>query len=61
MKRSSSRKEKDGLTAEEAVQLRENIAEQFPIGADTLKDENKYLLEDGIKAILSTSAATRQT
>ena len=54
-------KDQDGLTTESAVQLREDIVEQFLIGGDTMKADDKYLLEDGMEAILNTSAAARQT
>ena len=54
-------KDSDGLTAEEATQLREDIAEQFLIGGDTLKAEDRHLLENGMEALLHTSAATKQT
>ena len=52
-------KDQDGLTAEEACQLREDIAKQFLIGGETLKAEDRYLLKEGMEALLNTSAVTK--
>ena len=53
-------KDQDSLTALESQQLREDIEEQLLLGAETLKPDDKHLLEGSPETLQQASLTTKR-